>query len=165
MKLSLSPLPVMHSTVGHDTTERQPASSAGAAQSNAEHVGLFLRKGDSFFNEQRYQEAISWYEQATGADPSHTHAFTKLAAAHYMAGGISAAIRNFDRALDIEPTSLNALLHSGQLHLQVCNLDRSEKDMSAILGIDSRHADAAAALKDIAAVRNRIATVQVPCIP
>jgi tetratricopeptide (TPR) repeat protein len=137
---------------------------AGVAQSKPENAGLFLRQGDTFFNEQRYQEAIGWYEQATEADPSHSHAFTMLAAAHYMAGGVSAAIKNFDRALDIEPTSLNALLRSGQLHLQVCNLNRSEEDMAAILRINPQHTEAQAALKDVAAVRQRVATVQVCCI-
>lgn len=126
-----------------------------------EQAGLFLRKGDVFFNDQRYQEAINWYEQATVADPAHAHAFTMLAAAHYMAGGVSSAMRNFDKALDIEPSSLNALLRSGQLHLQVCNLDRAERDFAAIRNLEPQHEEASAATQDIAAVRKRLAAAQV----
>ena len=134
---------------------------AGAVDPAPESASLFLRKGDIFFSDQRYQEAISWYEQATVADPAHAHAFTMLAAAHYMAGGVSSAMRNFDKALDIEPASLNALLRSGQLHLQVCNLDRAERDFAAIRRLEPQHKEAAAAVKDIAAVRKRLAAAQV----
>jgi tetratricopeptide (TPR) repeat protein len=124
-------------------------------------LGLLMRKGDTSFNERQYQEAIGWYEQVTAADPTHAHAFTMLAAANYMTGSISSAMKNFDKALEIEPTSLNALVRSGQLHLQVCSLDRADKDFSAVLTINSTHQGAQSARKDIVSIRKHLHTAQV----
>jgi tetratricopeptide (TPR) repeat protein len=126
-------------------------------------LGLFMRKGDASFSEQKYHEAVAWYEQVTEADPKHAQAFTMLAAAHYMSGGIGAAMKNFDRALDIEPKSLNALVRSGQLHLQVCNLDRSRKDFNAALAIEPGHPEAGKAAKDIHTIQQRLETAKVCC--
>jgi tetratricopeptide (TPR) repeat protein len=124
-------------------------------------LGLFMRKGDASLTEQKYSEAVAWYEQVTQADPRHAHAFTMLAAAHYMAGGITAAMRNFDKALDLEPASLNALTRSGQLHLQVCNLDRAGKDFDAALAIEPGHSAASKAKGDIAAIRRHLQEAEV----
>lgn len=127
----------------------------------SDKLGLFLRKGDTSFQEQKYQEAIAWYEQVTQADATHAHAFTMLAAAHYMAGGINAAMKNFDKALDIEPKSVNALLRSGQLHLQVCSLDRASADIGGVLAVDAGNEQALVAQRDIETVRGHLRTARV----
>ena len=120
-----------------------------------------MRKGDASFQEQNFQEAIAWYEQITQTDVKHAQAFTMLAAAHYMAGGISAAMKNFDKALEIEPTSKDALLRSGQLHLQVCSLDRAATDIKRVLAVDAANEKASKASKDIEAVRAHLRKARV----
>lgn len=124
--------------------------------------GLLMRKAEAFFNDKQFPEAIAMYEQVTSADPTHVQALTMLAAAHYMTGGLSSAMSNFDKALELDPKSLTALLRSGQLRLQVCNLDRAERDFKTVLEIDGGNQQATEALEELKGLRSKLQHAEVP---
>ena len=121
-----TPPPVPEST----TTSPQPAPAAGAQQakvldearvqqlttilnSDPKNVGAVVQLGNTYFDAERYTDAIKWYEQALTIDPKNADASTDLGVSYYYTNRSDDALKQFENSLRIDPKHTKTLLNQG----------------------------------------------------
>jgi cytochrome c-type biogenesis protein CcmH/NrfG len=69
--------------------------------------------GNRYFDAERYQDAVPWYESALKLTPANVAVSTDLAVAYYYLGDIDRAERQLGRSLTMDPNNAKALLNKG----------------------------------------------------
>lgn len=84
-------------------------------QANDEPANAAVRVdlGNLYFDAERYDLAISWYEAALKLNPKDVNASTDLAVAYYSSNQIDRALAQFDVSLKIDPSHTKTLLNQG----------------------------------------------------
>jgi tetratricopeptide (TPR) repeat protein len=112
--------------------EAQPAAAqpAGAAQtpvldearvqslqtilsSDPKNAGALVQLGNTYFDAQRYPDAIKYYEQALAITPNNVDASTDLGVSYYYSNRADEALRQFETSLKIDPRHSKTLLNKG----------------------------------------------------
>src|SRR5262249_2084215 len=66
-----------------------------------------------YFDADRYDDAIKWYEQALALAPKDVNVSTDLAVAYYYTNQPDKALAQFDKSLALDPKHLKTLLNVG----------------------------------------------------
>jgi len=99
--------------------ESRPVDAARAArleeQAKAEPANAAVRieLGNLYFDAERFEQAIPWYEAAVKIDPTDANASTDLGVAYYYTNQIDRALAQLDRSLAVDPKHLKTLLNQG----------------------------------------------------
>jgi tetratricopeptide (TPR) repeat protein len=99
--------------------EARPIDATRAArleqQANAEPANPAVRVelGNLYFDAERFDQAIPWYEAAVKIDPKDANASTDLAVAYYYTNQIDRALAQLDQSLEVDPKHLKTLLNQG----------------------------------------------------
>ena len=72
-------------------------------------------KGDSLFQEGKYDEAISYYDKAISIDPNNIYAYTAKGNVLYWLGKYDEAISYYDKGLAINPKDSTILSNKGNV--------------------------------------------------
>jgi tetratricopeptide (TPR) repeat protein len=72
-----------------------------------------IQLANAYFDGERYQDAIKWYEEALRLDPKNVNASTDLGVSYYYANNPDRALKQFDYSLKIDPTHTKTLLNQG----------------------------------------------------
>ena len=83
---------------------------AGSEPTNA---SLRVDLGNLYFDAERYDQAMTWYEAALKIDPKNVNASTDLAVAYYYSNQVDRALAQLDRSLKLDPNHLKSLLNQG----------------------------------------------------
>lgn len=68
---------------------------------------------DLYFDAERYDEAIKWYEDALKVNPKDVNISTDLGISYYYTNQTDRAIKQFDYSLGIDPKHIKTLLNMG----------------------------------------------------
>ena len=84
-------------------------------QANSEPANSTVRVdlGNLYFDAERYDLAISWYEAALKIDPKNVNASTDLGVAYYASSQFDRALAQLDHSLSIDPVHTKTLLNKG----------------------------------------------------
>lgn len=84
-------------------------------RANAEPANAKVRVdlGNLYFDAERYDLAISWYEAALKIDPKDVNASTDLGVSYYSSNQIDRALAQFEHSLAIDPAHTKTLLNQG----------------------------------------------------
>lgn len=96
------PLDVQRATDLEKTAKAQPANAA-----------VRVELGNVYFDAERFDLAIPWYEQAVKLDPKNVDASTDLGVCYYYANQIDRALAQLDHSLSIDPRHAKTLLNQG----------------------------------------------------
>ena len=66
-----------------------------------------------YFDAERYDEAIKWYEQAVTLAPNDPNVSTDLGVCYYYTNQLDKALAQFDRSLKLNPKHTKTLLNVG----------------------------------------------------
>ena len=69
--------------------------------------------GNLYFNSERYDLAIPWYEAAQKLDPKDVDASTDLGVCYYYTNDADRALAQFDHSLSIDPGHVKTLFNQG----------------------------------------------------
>jgi len=83
---------------------------AGAAPGNAV---VRADLGNLYFDAERFDQSIPWYEAAYKLDPKNVLVSTDLAVAYYYTNQVDRALAQIDRSLSVDPEHLKTLLNQG----------------------------------------------------
>jgi cytochrome c-type biogenesis protein CcmH/NrfG len=83
---------------------------AGAEPRNAQ---VRTDLGNLYFDAERYEQAITWYEASSKLDGRDVNVSTDLAVAYYYSNQIDRALAQIDRSLRLDPRHLKTLLNQG----------------------------------------------------
>ncbi|MSO45827.1 MAG: tetratricopeptide repeat protein [Acidobacteria bacterium] len=82
-------------------------------KSDPKNAGAAVQLANTYFDAERYDEAIKWYEQGLSLDPNNPDARTDLGISYYYAGQADRALEQFDRSLKINPRHMKTMLNQG----------------------------------------------------
>jgi len=72
-----------------------------------------LELGNIYFDAERYDQAIPWYEAAFKLDPKNVNLSTDLAVSYYYSNQVDRALAQLDQSLKLDPKHLKSLLNQG----------------------------------------------------
>lgn len=96
-----------------DIDEAYAATLRDTAEAVPNDVASRLSLGDLYFNAQRFEAAIPWYEEALALSPENVDASTKLGVSYYYTEQIDRSVETFEKSLTFDPTHQRALLSLG----------------------------------------------------
>ena len=72
-----------------------------------------MQLANTYFDAERYDDAIKWYEQALKLDPKNADASTDLGVSYYYPNQADRALQQFDYSLKLDPRHTKTLLNQG----------------------------------------------------
>ena len=81
--------------------------------SDPKNAGAMVQLGNTYFDAERYADAIGWYEKSLVIDPKNPDASTDLGVSYYYSGRPDDALKQFEKSLQIDPRHTKTLLNKG----------------------------------------------------
>ncbi|MDD2671674.1 MAG: tetratricopeptide repeat protein, partial [Syntrophales bacterium] len=97
------------------------------------------KKGERFFEEAKYKEAIIEYRNVLQADPKNALAHYKLGMSYLNSGSIREAFAELHRAVLLDGELLNARIHLGKLFLLSGKTDKAKENADYVLAREPRN--------------------------
>lgn len=85
-----------------DLAEKDPANATPRTQ-----------LGNLYFDAERYDDAVKWYEKAVALDPTNPDLSTDLGVSYYYENQPDKALAQFQRSLQIDPKHTKTMLNQG----------------------------------------------------
>jgi tetratricopeptide (TPR) repeat protein len=82
-------------------------------ESDPKNVNATIQLGNVYFDAERWDDAIKWYQRALELDPRNADASTDLGVSYYYSNKPDEALAQFERSLAISPTHTKTLLNKG----------------------------------------------------
>jgi len=82
-------------------------------KSDPKNAGAYVQLGNTYFDAQRYPDAIKWYEEGIKLDPKNPDASTDLGVSYYYAGRTDDALKQFEVSLKLNPKHAKTLFNKG----------------------------------------------------
>ena len=96
------PLDEAKVTAFRSAAEKEPKNAAPRAQ-----------LGDLYFNSERFDDSIKWYEQALALTPNDVRVNSQLAMAYYYTNQTDRALQQLERATKVDPKHAETWLNLG----------------------------------------------------
>lgn len=129
---------------------------AGEAQRNAKLAAEHARKGDELLASGDKFHAIGELRKAVAADPGSSHAFFKLGYLLDLNGEEDEAIVMYERACEIPPAPINALINLAILLEDRGEYARAERSLRQVLETNPNHPRARLYMKDVVASKTMV---------
>jgi len=84
-----------------------------AADRDPKNATARTRLGDLYFDAERYDEAITWYQESLKVDPKNPNVSTDLGISFRNLNQPDRALKQFEYSLSVDPTHLMTMLHMG----------------------------------------------------
>jgi tetratricopeptide (TPR) repeat protein len=101
--------------------ERQPpaldeatvTSLTAAIAEDPKNADAMVRLGNTYFDAEKFDEAITWYQNALKIDPSNADASTDLGVSYFYTDRPDHALAQFEQSLKIDPKHTKTMLNKG----------------------------------------------------
>lgn len=93
--------------------ENRARALQAQAESQPADAAVRIELANLYFDAERYQDAIRWYEDAIKIDPKNPNASTDLGVAYYYTNQPDRALKQFDVSLALDPRHTKTLLNQG----------------------------------------------------
>jgi len=81
--------------------------------SDPKNAGALVQLGNTYFDAERYGDAIKYYEQSLAVDPANVDASTDLGVSYYYSNRPDDALKQFEVSLKQNPRHTKTLLNKG----------------------------------------------------
>ncbi len=92
---------------------QQVTALEAEAKAQPKNAGVRERLGNLYFDAERFEQAIQWYEAALALDTRNVNVSTDLAVSYYYSRQPDRALKQIDQSLSIEPAHAKTLLNQG----------------------------------------------------
>ncbi len=117
------------------------AQQGGSRSADTELSIRHYRRGNTYNNQERYDEAIKEYELSVAADPEMLDSYRNMANIHYSQGRYDEAIPNFIRFVNLYDGAPDTALRSALANLGRLLRDRGEYDRAIEFDLRALEAD------------------------
>jgi tetratricopeptide (TPR) repeat protein len=93
--------------------ESRAASLRASAERDLRDVVSRVELGNMYFDAERFEEAVSWYEQVLKIDPRNVNVSTDLGISYYYTNQPDRALAQFDKSLAVDPKHTKTWLNVG----------------------------------------------------
>jgi tetratricopeptide (TPR) repeat protein len=84
-----------------------------AAEQRPQDAAVRVELGNTYFDAERYPDAVKWYQAALAIDPKNVNASTDLGVCFYYMNQADEAIAQFERSLAVDARHAKTLLNLG----------------------------------------------------
>ena len=82
-------------------------------KNDPKNAGAAVQLANTYFDAEKYPDAITWYETSLQIEPSNPDASTDLGVSYYYTGQVDRALRQFDTSLKIDAKHTKTFLNQG----------------------------------------------------
>jgi tetratricopeptide (TPR) repeat protein len=82
-------------------------------KSDPKNAGAYVQLANAYFDAERFDDSIKWYEQGLKLDPKNVDASTDLGVSYYYSNRTDEALKQFDYSLKLNPKHTKTLLNQG----------------------------------------------------
>jgi len=82
-------------------------------KSDPKNAGAHVQLANTYFDAERYPDAIKWYQEALKLDPKNPDASTDLGVSYYYSGRTDDALTQFENSLKMNPKHAKTLFNKG----------------------------------------------------
>ena len=93
--------------------EAQVSALKSIAEKDPANVQSRIQLGNMYFDAERYQDAIRWYDEALKLNPKDVDVSTDLGVCYYYTDQADRAVRQLEESLRIQPGHIKTLLNLG----------------------------------------------------
>jgi tetratricopeptide (TPR) repeat protein len=93
--------------------EQEAKRLEGIARSDPSNATPRTQLGNLYFDAEKYDLAIKWYEEALKLDPTNPDVSTDLGVSYYYSNQPDRALAQFTHSLEIEPKHTKTMLNQG----------------------------------------------------
>jgi tetratricopeptide (TPR) repeat protein len=93
--------------------EQKVTALKSVAEKDPKNARPRIDLGNLYFDAERYDDAIAWYEQAVALQPNDENLSTDLGVCYYYTNQPDKALARFDASLKINPKHVKTLLNVG----------------------------------------------------
>ena len=83
------------------------------AKAEPSNAAARVELGDLYFNAERFDQAVPWYEQAVKLNPKDVNASTDLGVSYYYTNQVDRALAQFDHSLSLDSKHVKTLFNQG----------------------------------------------------
>jgi cytochrome c-type biogenesis protein CcmH/NrfG len=135
--------------------ENRAASLRSTAEGNPRDVDTRIQLGNLYFDAERFEDAVKWYEQAVEIAPQNVNASTDLGISYYYTNQPDRALAQFERSLAIDPNHSKTLLNVGIVRaFGKQDLDGAAKAFQKVLDVAPGSPEARAARQALDGLRS-----------
>jgi tetratricopeptide (TPR) repeat protein len=77
------------------------------------NVDAMVQLGNTHFDAEKFEDAITWYQRALAIDPANADASTDLGVSYFYTDRPDQALAQFERSLKIDPSHTKTMLNKG----------------------------------------------------
>jgi len=115
---------------------------AGCNRSPAEREARHIQRGDQYYSQQRYREAILEYRNALRIDNANAHAIQRLGLAYYQLGELAPSFPFLLKTKELVPDDMETRMKLGTMYLAGRKNAEARAEASFILERDPKNLDA-----------------------
>ena len=93
--------------------EERVKSLTATVTSEPRNAAAMVQLGNTYFDAERFDDAITWYESALKVDPANADASTDLGVSYFYTDRPDQALAQFERSLQIDPRHTKTMLNKG----------------------------------------------------
>ncbi|MBI4886535.1 MAG: tetratricopeptide repeat protein [Acidobacteria bacterium] len=142
---------------GQETARQAPVLDDARVQSlmtiiknDPKNAGATVQLANTYFDAERYDDAIKWYEASLTLAPTDPDASTDLGISYYYTGQVDRALKQFEHSLTINARHTKTLLNQGiVLAFGKRDLAGAEAAWKQVIAIAPDSAEAQAARKGL----------------
>jgi len=82
-------------------------------KNDPKNAGAAVQLANTYFDAERYTDAIKWYEEGLSLDPANPDASTDLGVSYFYTGQADRALQRFEQSLKLDPRHTKTLLNQG----------------------------------------------------
>jgi len=82
-------------------------------KSDPKNAEAAVQLANTYFDAEKYPDAIKWYEASLQIEPGNPDASTDLGVSYYYLGQIDRALQQFDASLKLDPKHTKTMLNQG----------------------------------------------------
>ena len=82
-------------------------------KNDPKNAGAAIQLANTYFDAERYEDAIKWYEEGLRLDSKNPDASTDLGISYYYTGQTDRALKQFEQSLAVSPRHTKTMLNQG----------------------------------------------------
>ena len=135
--------------------EARASALRAAAERNPRDAEARVQLGNLYFDSERFEDAVKWYEEAVRIAPQDVNASTDLGISYYYTNQPDRALAQFEKSLAIDPKHSKTLLNVGIVRaFGKQDLDGAAKAFQQVLDAAPGSAEARAAKQALDGLRS-----------
>lgn len=160
---SPAPPPAAQAPAAAPVNEADVAKLRQQAESEPSSAAPRVALGNLYFDAERYDEAVKWYEEAVKLDARNADVSTDLGVSYYYTNQPDRALAQFERSLAIDPKHTKTMLNMGIVRaFGKQDLDGASKAWEQVVAIAPASPEGQAARRALDAMKNAHPNVAAP---